>query len=354
MIWIAIASDLHLEFEPRWRRQLVHVARQGKPTDRPAAQALLAALEGRVKRKGSTRSMARIAVASDLHNEFEPEWRRQLYEVLGRREDSRIAGWASRYRERMNTRHPELGPDLTGLGAVDLYVLAGDIDIGSKAVEHAAEAAAFLGCPVVLVPGNHEFYGVEMVETLAEMKAMAASTGGRVHVLDCDRLDLVVEGRKVAVLGTTLWTDYAISGANRQQEVMRLADERINDHHLIRFQGHPFCPADALALHRQSRAWVAEEALKSRQESDVVIVVTHHGSIPEASAPQYRDDPLSGAFNSDLTAEIEAWQPDLWICGHTHFSFEKVVGRTRVVSAQRGYLGAEPQAAEFAPAVVEV
>lgn len=365
---IAIASDLHLEFEPRWHRQLVHVARQGKPKERPAAQAKLSALEERAKRKGSRRSMARIAVASDLHIEHEPEWRHQLYEVLGRRDDSRIASWASRFRERMHTTHPEFGPDLSGLGAVDLYVMAGDIDIGTRAVEHAAEAAAYLGCPEVMVPGNHEFYDLEMVSTLADMRAMAASIGGRVHVLDRDRLDLVIDSRKVAVLGATLWTDYALLGVDRQQDAMRLADERLNDHQLIRFapdgfrwqtalerqQGRHFRPADALALHRQSRAWLAEETARARAEADVVIVVTHHGPFAEASAPQYRDDPLSGAFVSDLGAEIEAWQPDLWICGHTHFSFERQIGSTRIISAQRGYLGAEPEAADFAPTVVEV
>src|ERR1051325_8820842 len=56
------------------------------------------------------------------------------------------------------------GPDLSRFaGAVDLLVLAGDIGRvhstrNVSPLTYAGQAADFLGSPVVLVPGNHEYY----------------------------------------------------------------------------------------------------------------------------------------------------------------------------------------------------
>ncbi len=48
---------------------------------------------------------------------------------------------------------------------------------------------------------------------------------------------------------------------------------------------------------------------------------------------------LSPAFNSDLEPLILRHQPELWVHGHTHWSVDYAVGRTRVYSNQRGYPG---------------
>src|SRR5690348_7963856 len=56
------------------------------------------------------------------------------------------------------------GPDLSPFaGAVDLLVLAGDIGRvhstrNVSPLSYAEQAADFLGCPIILVPGNHEYY----------------------------------------------------------------------------------------------------------------------------------------------------------------------------------------------------
>jgi hypothetical protein len=58
----------------------------------------------------------------------------------------------------------DLGPDLTTfLGKTDLAVLAGDIGTirpreSVSVLGYAQQVSAFLGCPVVLVPGKHEYY----------------------------------------------------------------------------------------------------------------------------------------------------------------------------------------------------
>jgi hypothetical protein len=82
--------------------------------------------------------------------------------------------------------------------------------------------------------------------------------------------------------------------------------------------------------------------------------MTHHAPIPEANPPRHQGGALSPAFVSDLRQEILDWAPDLWVWGHTHHSMETTLGRTKLVSAQRGYIGDEEGADRFLPALVEI
>jgi hypothetical protein len=52
---------------------------------------------------------------------------------------------------------------------------------------------------------------------------------------------------------------------------------------------------------------------------------------------RFRNDPMSPAFSSDLEALMMRYQPDLWIHGHTHDSFDYQIGRTRVICNPAGY-----------------
>src|SRR3989442_123124 len=89
--------------------------------------------------------------------------------------------------------HLELGTSLTLLPGreYDVVVLAGDIHSpGHKAVHWAQRESNFGGKPVVLVAGNHEFYGREFHTELAEMRRAAEDSN--VHVLD--RGEVVIDG----------------------------------------------------------------------------------------------------------------------------------------------------------------
>ena len=58
---------------------------------------------------------------------------------------------------------------------------------------------------------------------------------------------------------------------------------------------------------------------------------------------------MNGAFVSDLSEVIERREPDLWVHGHVHDSFDYQVGRTRVVSNPKGYEHENPS---FVPGLV--
>lgn len=298
----------------------------------------------------------RIAVASDLHLEFEPDYWAKLERQAGRGDSSFVAAALGRRAElRDEQGHPDSGPDLRGLHerGVDLLLLAGDIHLGTGGVGYAAAAARYLGCPAaLLVAGNHEAYGRDLKALIPALRDAAAETGGLVRFLENDRIDMEFRGRRVAVLGATLWTDYLVNG--NELAGMRTADQRLNDHRVIKFGGNRFTAAQARAIHHETRTWLAREVPRARQEADVVIVMTHHAPIPEANPPQYRGGDLSPAFASDLRPQILEWQPDLWCFGHTHWSMREQVGHTLLVSAQRGYVGSEAGADSFVPEVVEL
>jgi Icc-related predicted phosphoesterase len=71
------------------------------------------------------------------------------------------------------------------------------------------------------------------------------------------------------------------------------------------------------------------------------VVVSHHAPSPRSVAPRYGADLVSAAFASDLESLIEHYEPDLWIHGHTHDSFDYQLGRTRVVCNPRGYVSSQ-------------
>ena len=62
-----------------------------------------------------------------------------------------------------------------------------------------------------------------------------------------------------------------------------------------------------------------------------------HAPTPKSIAARFKNSSINACFVSDLTEKICVWQPDLWLHGHTHDSFDYRVGRTRIVCNARGY-----------------
>lgn len=218
-------------------------------------------------------------------------------------------------------------PDFRGVEATDadVLVLAGDIAKGGQALELFADWP----CPVVFVPGNHEFYDATPTAVLAEFAARAAAVP-HLHVLAPG----VWEHAGVRFIGCTLWSDYAVFGVARRAEAMAVCAEEILDHRAIRGEdGAAFLPADALALHRTQRAWLSERL--AEPFAGRTVVVSHHAPHPRSIHPRYADALSTAAFVSDLAECLGL--ADLHLHGHTHDSFDYRVGRTRVVANPLGY-----------------
>lgn len=197
--------------------------------------------------------------------------------------------------------------------------------------------------PVIYVAGNHEFYGCDIDRTVEKAKALAVGTN--VHVVENGTVRLA----NVTFACCTLWTDFGIRGD--AHGAMAVAAERMNDFKRIRMSAYRqrFLPHHALNRHFKSVAFLKSEMRKPRGE-DKLVVVTHHAPIPEMSdlpGGSGEDPTLDPAYRSDLRRLMVPWPDegsgalrpaDLWVFGHTHQSFDAVVGQaTQVVSNGKGY-----------------
>jgi hypothetical protein len=222
----------------------------------------------------------RIVYFSDVHIEI--------------RESQPAAPWS-------DTLPLGFGPELsTFVGAADLLILAGDIGRvhstrNVSPLSYAREAADFLGCGVVLVPGNHEYYRGCFREDRAALLAAGDRT---VTVLDRGEASIARGGAPLRVLGATLWTDYAVTGD--PAAAMTAAERQIYDHRLIRrSEGSGlFSPADALAEHRLSRTWLLRKL--TGPADGPTLVVTHHVPHSAARHPGHGLNELAPAPSSPI------------------------------------------------------
>jgi Icc-related predicted phosphoesterase len=226
----------------------------------------------------------------------------------------------------------------------DAVILAGDIMAnGAKVPGWAAEPSQFgRDKPIVVVAGNHEFYGGVMQ---GQQERMQKARVPNVHVLDPGEVRF--DQGRVRILGCTLWTDFQlpvltpdgpVSDPRRAADHASrcLTDFRVIDFHEPGFGPRRLTPADTVGLHRAQRDWLLA---KLRQPfAGATVVVTHHGPSAGSVARQWADDWLTPAFISDLP-ETFFEVPALWVHGHTHTSLDYRRGRTRVVCNPRGYGG---------------
>jgi Icc-related predicted phosphoesterase len=281
--------------------------------------------------------MTRILYMSDLHLEME-------------RFRLTMPGWAAfMARHSALARHPTRGPLLDGLGQVDLVVMAGDIHNGLRGMVYAEQVSAYLDAPVVMVAGNHEYYHHDEAVLLPALRRAAAHTGGRVRFLENESAMFTFGGQTLAVLGCTLWTDYALNGD--AQGSMMEAQAMMNDHNFITLNALPFTPLDAQHFHVDSLRWLHREL--GRVAATRVIVVTHHA--PSAKFLGQRRGAIAPAYASEILQDFAPFRPHLWIHGHTHYRHDSLIGQTRIVSAPRGYVAYDgADALQFRPGVIEI
>jgi predicted phosphodiesterase len=212
----------------------------------------------------------------------------------------------------------------------DVIVLAGDIHVGLPAINFAIQESKRHNKDVIIIAGNHEFYGHDYHEMLSKMR-LAASHHSLVHFLEND--SVVINGTRF--IGCTLWTDYL--GNNPENEGIHLAycNVKLRDHIAIRDRNVNFGTKKAQKINQESKKFLNEQ-LDTKFEGKTV-VVTHHGPSLKCQHKNYKFNEVSAAFISDFKQLVR--KADLWIYGHTHSSLDSKVGNCKLVSNQQGYPG---------------
>jgi 3',5'-cyclic AMP phosphodiesterase CpdA len=221
--------------------------------------------------------------------------------------------------------------------SADAVILAGDIATGNAAIFWAADTFGSAGAPVFYIPGNHEFYGTDVDAWYASAARCAEAQG----ILLGDKLSYRLEKAgetPVRVLGTTLWTDFALFGADRVDVCGALTQQALRnaDYGRISYQGRMLQWADTKAFHERELAWLKQECLKAAAAGEKVVVVAHHAPSITSSESKYRRNLVTAGFASNLEEFIEQYV-DLFVHGHMHSSSDYRKGRCRVIANPRGY-----------------
>lgn len=185
---------------------------------------------------------------------------------------------------------------------------------------------------VVYVCGNHEYYnsnlsfGQQIFKNLAE-------TYKNVHCLN-DEAFIIDD---VAIIGSTLWTDF-----NKGNPMSMLnAEMAMNDFRIIKMSDkdyRKFKPKDAYNIHIESKKFIFDEIKKHKDAGLKTLVVTHHGPSRMSIHEMFAMSNINSAYVSDLSNEILDTEPNIWCHGHTHTSFDYMIGNvTRVICNPRGY-----------------
>lgn len=211
----------------------------------------------------------------------------------------------------------------------DLMVLAGDI-INFKDYSPIEPILSQWSKPILFVAGNHEYYTRRSMQDDADRFSDWLKSN-HPHVTFLRDEAISIDG--VHFFGGTMWTDFDGASTGAMWEAKHV----MNDFRLILTErGSILTPQDTIEFHSQFvnklMAWLEADLKGSR------VVITHHVPVINPLT-KHGNSPLQPAFNSlDMIPVIEKFQPDLWICGHTHECDDQLVGKTRILSNQLGYL----------------
>lgn len=256
----------------------------------------------------------------------------------------------------------------------DVLVLAGDIgsyQSGSLlqgehfGLERFSPLPQYAGwpCPVIFVPGNHE-YDMQDFDT-AHARLRAA----------CERMGMVWLERETAVLGgvrfvgTTLWSDYdAMSMHEGVTDLTRLLKLREKAFRAANFYlhktggtrgGEPF-----LAEPMREQSLVCQQWLRqalARPFDGPTVAVTHFAPSLRSADPRYGLVPGTAGFCNVLDDLLPF--ADLWLHGHLHSPSDYVAEglrddgsawRCRVVANPLGYARKGEQEGFFPRSTIEL
>lgn len=181
----------------------------------------------------------------------------------------------------------------------------------------------------IIIAGNHEYYHGE-IESVNRTITDMVSRFDNIYFL----LNSTVEIDDVVFIGSTLWTDF-------DNQTKPWAFEYLNDSRVI-LNGESLLTAnDVLGFFNQSSDFLLEELDKNLDKKTVVI--THNAPSYKSIAPEFIGNKINCMFANNMEySHILRYNPNLWIHGHTHRSFDYEIGDTRVVCNPVGYLGENP------------
>ena len=198
--------------------------------------------------------------------------------------------------------------------------------------------------PIVLVLGNHDFYGSGIEFGLERARRLIE--GKRIYLLENQSLIL----DDCRFVGATLWTDFCVSVGNdehippeeRRAKAFGLVPSQMMDFFAI-FRSDERPPSEngmvtvreLFDRHRKSRAFIDQELGKPFDGR--MVVLTHHAPLMQSFDPYFFGQITNAAFGTDLSDLIERRRPSAWVHGHIHKFRDYMFDKTRIICNPVGY-----------------
>ena len=198
-------------------------------------------------------------------------------------------------------------------------ILAGDISVGMAGVNWAL-ANIPKHIRTLYVPGNHEYYGYDVLELNKNFEEFNKSDR---HVVVLNNKTVEVSGKRF--VGTTLWTDFQLYNDPLSPFVWY---NGLNDSFYIKYGGAGVTSRDYINMN--------EESLKFLEGAEGDVLITHYG--PEFSeSDQWKGHRLTPGFLTKIPETIYS-KFKLHVHGHTHSNFDYLTHHnTRVICNPKGY-----------------
>lgn len=209
----------------------------------------------------------------------------------------------------------------------DILVLAGDIGyIGDDNYSKHPfwDWASENYQQVIVVPGNHEFYKMFDLDRLYNGWTLKIRKN-----VTCYYNAVIPLSDDTEIIATTLWSYISLQDAFQTEAA-------ISDFHRIRYGT---APLDFNRFNEEHyRCFHFLEEAVTRSKAKHIIVATHHVPSFELMSPEFKGSAVNGAFTVELGNYIAANPIEYWIYGHSHRNIDKVIGNTKCVSNQLGYV----------------
>jgi predicted phosphodiesterase len=194
---------------------------------------------------------------------------------------------------------------------------------------------------VVFVLGNHEFYGKDILNFIADVHQFQMYRKlDNLHILDND-YEIFVDsrGNHVRIIGSTLWTDF-----NNHPVDMAACESGISDFRLIRTNdsSNTSMSANTMQFLFNESLLFIEDTLECNYDVEdfegETIVVTHFPPSPMCAAP-YRGPSNFSSYFTPKVPEALFSVPTYWIYGHTHDKVDCEIMGCKIVTNPVGYPG---------------